>query len=226
MTDVRVLTIRQPWATLLAGWFDGHKCPRCLASFSLPFEMTCANHAPVRTFARLKTIETRTKPTKHRGPVIIRAGLKKAEHTDDAWQALEMEDLVDGARLLPPLAPLQLGAILGVVDLIDCVPIEQCSGYKAHVCVGALGDIRHHTSLNKPDANGRTETDITAELAFGDYTPGQWAWVTANPRPLNTPIPWRPGQLGLTHAPDDMLQLLAERGVTFTDTGVPHIAVD
>lgn len=45
----------------------------------------------------------------------------------------------------------------------------------------------------------RTETDIMMdpqERAFGDYTPGRFAWVLEDVEPLQHPIPYR-GALGL-----------------------------
>lgn len=34
------------------------------------------------------------------------------------------------------------------------------------------------------------------EKAFGDYSPGRWAWRLANPVLFDEPVPWR-GALGL-----------------------------
>jgi len=40
------------------------------------------------------------------------------------------------------------------------------------------------------------EPDAKTERAFGDYSPGRWAWLLADVKPLTTPIPAR-GALGL-----------------------------
>lgn len=43
-----------------------------------------------------------------------------------------------------------------------------------------------------------------AEFAFGDYTPGRWAWVLTNVVELLTPLPWR-GSQGAFDVPDELL---------------------
>ena len=48
------------------------------------------------------------------------------------------------------------------------------------------------------------------EIPFGDYTPGRYAWVLTNSRPLKEPIPCR-GALGLWDVPAEIAEQL-ERG--------------
>jgi tetratricopeptide (TPR) repeat protein len=64
--------------------------------------------------ARLKTIENRSWSTDHRGLIVIHAGANKAA----------LNRLVKRAD--PPLPPIDLhyGALLGVADLIDVVPLS------------------------------------------------------------------------------------------------------
>ena len=45
------------------------------------------------------------------------------------------------------------------------------------------------------------------ELTFGDYTPGRFAWLLADMRPLATLIPCR-GALGLWTVPDDVAAIV------------------
>ena len=57
---------------------------------------------------------------------------------------------------------LHYGAVLGTVEIVDCVPVEDV-------------------------VDGLTER----ERALGDYSPGRWAWVLKNPIMFDTPIPAR-----------------------------------
>ncbi|HBE02405.1 MAG TPA: hypothetical protein DC049_08000 [Spirochaetia bacterium] len=59
---------------------------------------------------------------------------------------------------------LAFGALVGIVDVIDCVKI---------------------TAENAP---------VEPERTFGDYTPGRFAIITENARRFRTPIPYRGAQ--------------------------------
>ena len=67
-----------------------------------------------------------------------------------------------------PITRLPLGAIIGTVELIKIERVEAVVGV----------------------AIGRKEE------AFGDYSPGRWAWKLSNPVIFDEPRPWR-GALGL-----------------------------
>ena len=54
------------------------------------------------------------------------------------------------------------GAIIGSVEIVDCVPIKQLYG---------------------------TEYDTSLERAYGDWTPGRFGIILANPKPLSKPVP-------------------------------------
>ena len=63
---------------------------------------------------------------------------------------------------LPESAVLHYGAVLGTVELVDCVPVE--------ALIGKLSE---------------------RERVLGDYTPGRFAWVLKNPVIFDRPIPAR-----------------------------------
>lgn len=42
------------------------------------------------------------------------------------------------------------------------------------------------------------------EFAFGDYTPGRFAWVLRDVQPFDMPIPWK-GSQGIFDVPDDLV---------------------
>ena len=64
-----------------------------------------------------KRIENRSRRTNHRGPLAIHAGLTRAEFRSGR----DFTTMMPG---LPEPADLVYGAVIGVVDVIDCVPYE------------------------------------------------------------------------------------------------------
>lgn len=99
--------------------------------------------------AGLKTYETRPRRTHIRGRVAVHAA--KA----NKWAALAPANLG-----LPESAILHYGAVLGTVEIVDCVPVEELL----------------------PTLSER-------EKQLGDYSPGRFAWVLQNPVAFPTPIP-------------------------------------
>lgn len=99
---------------------------------------------------RRKRIETRSWRTHYRGPLAIHAARNfTAEEQQFARRiGLEPKELVRGA-------------IVCVVDLVECLPV---------------GDLRLAQML----------TDD--ERLLGNYGPGRWGWVTSNPRQLREPL--------------------------------------
>lgn len=87
--------------------------------------MALTLHEPWATLIALghKTIETRSWPTRYRGPIAIHAG--KNEKFVREWEYL-WYDANDGIPGLapPPPASWPFGQIVAVADLIACLPAE------------------------------------------------------------------------------------------------------
>jgi hypothetical protein len=66
----------------------------------------------------VKKIENRSRPTIHRGPLLIHAGLSKSDLGQEG-------DRMPG---LPAYDQLVYGAIIGVVDVVDCVTVDKVAG--------------------------------------------------------------------------------------------------
>ena len=166
ITTARVLTVRQPWATLIA--------------------------------TGRKRIETRAVPTKYRGPVLIHAGLRKADVTETGRGPWEPLLSPDGITLTHPLV---FGFVIAVADLVDSLPIVNIHEDKmAPFCVANVwGDV--HAMLT-----GEHQRMFPAEVPLGDFTPGRHGWLLDNVHPV-APIRWK-GALGLRHAPDELLAQL------------------
>lgn len=144
-----------------------------------------------------KRIETRSWATSYRGPLAIHAakGFGKGgarEHKalcgtepfcsvlnvacEAHYDALDKSGGVLRAMAEHPFMPM--GAIVATCELVHCELI--CYDWPDNQLVSQ-----------------RTQHRLTSqERAFGDYTPGRYAWLLANVRALEVPIPAK-GALGL-----------------------------
>jgi hypothetical protein len=112
-----------------------------------------------------KRVENRTWPTSYRGPLAIHAG-----KTRDWFERPGLGRWFERVGLtLPAESQLDFGAILGVVQLVDCVRVEE---------------LRDSLLVGSPH--------LTADAAV--WADGPWCWVLKNPRILREPLPWRGAQ--------------------------------
>lgn len=116
----------------------------------------------------LKRFETRSWNTEYRGPLVI--------HAAKRWEP-DQKRFADSELTLGRLPQhLPLGALVAVVNLVDCRRIDNAS-----MEISAL------------------------ERSYGDYTDGRWAWQLSNVVAFNEPIPWR-GEQGLFDVPSDLIR--------------------
>jgi hypothetical protein len=150
---VKCLSLHQPWATLLV--------------------------------SGAKRVETRAWYLGHRGPLLIHAAKK--------WDA-DLAHLAAGPLFRPALEAagvrfeptraasqagwgLPFGAIIGRVDVVECVPTGQVSRIPSGGDGWAVSGGRVFIS--------------DAERAFGDYRAGRFTFLCDNPVRFETPIPYR-----------------------------------
>jgi hypothetical protein len=108
----------------------------------------------------VKRLETRCWQTSHRGPLLIHA----SRNFQRAGRMLCLQEPIRSALRtvgIDSCKQLPLGVVLGVVELVDCLRVEEA---------GAV----------PPE-----------ELPLGDFTPGRWLWYVTQPRPLASPVPYR-----------------------------------
>ena len=79
--------------------------------------------------AGFKDIENRSRRTLYRGPVLIHAGVNRRLLDSRFWDWLKRHHGV-----VPPLS-LELGGVVGVVDLVDCVSAHPSPWF----CEGGFG---------------------------------------------------------------------------------------
>jgi hypothetical protein len=132
--------------------------------------------------SRQKTIETRSYPTKVRGPIAIHATAKfpkeferivKTEPFDiglRCWIASQSRERQGDLfyrfnHCINPHRVLPLGVIVATCELVDCVPVES---------------IREKLFDGYP---------YGYEYYFGDYSDGRYAWILGNIVALPEPIP-------------------------------------
>ena len=89
-----------------------------------------------------KPIETRSRKTNIRGRIAIHASKKKSKLS----RCFETENI-------------SYGAILGTVEIVDCVPVEE---------------IRDNLTI--------------FQLSAGDYSDGRYAWIMKNPIKFKEPV--------------------------------------
>lgn len=137
---------------------------------------------------RWKGVENRTWRTTYRGPLLIHAGLSKRYIHAVGRGYSKSGNISD---LFPqdeeygiPLEKLTLGAIIGQVDLVDCLSLKRGP----------------HRQFNDPTALRRYS------WLFGHrHVEGPVCWILANPRKFVEPIPFR-GAQGLFNVPESTLE--------------------
>lgn len=192
---MKFLTIRQPWASLVA--------------------------------VGAKTIETRPFSTQYRGPLAIHAGKVRPVDglTLGAWSVAGFDDWLcrwhPGSLALQERHAMPLGAVVAVCDLVDVVPIVAGGDLPdppcRHLRVAAPGN---GPRLATVDYEGRINLGglgrprswglplpCSDQEPFGDFTPGRYAWLLSNVRPID-PVPMK-GAQGLRDVPADIAERIA-----------------
>ncbi|HEV2070419.1 MAG TPA: hypothetical protein VGR26_11540 [Acidimicrobiales bacterium] len=176
--SVKALTLHQPWASLVA--------------------------------LLVKRIETRSWSTTYRGRLYIHAGARQVHsgHFLMLARAAVVAGLItrEQEQAFRALA-VPFGAIVASCELVDVVPIVDRKG-------GAVDAPTFVATFGRPAKapalvlvrRGQTPvwTDIEGQRPYGDFTPGRFAWLLEDVRPVDPPVPCR-GRQGLWTVPDDVL---------------------
>lgn len=166
---MKAITLYQPWASLIALGVKTIETRSWPAPGSLIGERI-AIHAGKKVDYEGSTTDQFDVLT----PDILRDRHAVAERTEDQrlLDVVFPEDSKHGIHLMPH------GAIVATAVLTDCVPIERCSDRTSHVChVGDTGLLSHRAIGGWHDIDIDTEIDISAQLPYGDFSPGRWAWL-------------------------------------------------
>lgn len=136
-----------------------------------------------------KSIETRSWKTSHRGRIAIHAGKR---YPDYARGLCYQEPFASALIDWPGIAfsnsdELPTGCILGTVELVSVRQVHGHTdqgpilGWPEHDDFGAsIGDLGRFVAAQHP---------WHQEVAFGDYSPGRYAWLLRDPVMFSEPIP-------------------------------------
>lgn len=183
----------------------------------------------------VKTIETRSWSTDYRGPLLIHAAAKRPppshRHVGEyrvrgfgsTGYALEGPGLPrfrSTPRLEGYLIPF--GAVVGIADLVDVVPIVDDGGARncvdvrvGHPEAGASLRIDEPQPTNasgvpipvRSSKRAESISDVVDQLPYGDFTPGRYAWLLDNVRSI-PPINAR-GRQRLWHPSEELVHQVA-----------------
>lgn len=114
-----------------------------------------------------KMVETRSWPTKYRGPVFIHASGSLNKRYKDSQMTPALQCLEDAFKDHIKVDELRFGEIVGMVEIVTTVRTQDLKPFLT-----------------------------PQEIAFGDYGKGRWAWECRNPVEFKYTTPCK-GQLGV-----------------------------
>lgn len=156
----------------------------------------------------VKTIETRSWSTSHRGPLAIHAGARPPETSNfggemGGWTVGRLDP---GAprrmwRGSGPIIDLPLGAVVATCTLTDVVPILDERIDDPHLLISDEALWIAEAAYGEDHGEGNIERlqdawQVTDQRPYGDFTPGRYAWLLAEVELLEEPVPAR-GRQGL-----------------------------
>ena len=174
---MKALTVRQPWAHLIAHnakWIETRTRPA--PAIAEPFLIHAGVVKPDLP-NKVKTTGGLAVNARRIGDYTVWRGTKSFGYRHFIRQTTEMPDMLD------------MGVFVAKVRIHDCLPIvsQPVSGRAIRV------DGRKLTL----EVNGQAVTNLSDEFPYGDYTPGRWAWLLTDVERLNPEIRLHArGQLG------------------------------
>ncbi len=182
---MKVLTLHQPWASLVA---LGVKTIET-RSWSTSYRGPLAIHAG----SRRPAVHHHWNLNDALPPAIDLVAMSSY------WEWTEHQDFGHGGdyRWSGPL-----GAIVATCTLTDVIPMVHSGGEGAIRTLdidpnGSLWIVEPEPDEDDDEYPRQDWRDVTDQLPYGDYRPGRFAWLLADITPLAEPVPFKGGQ-GLT----------------------------
>lgn len=205
---MRGLTIRQPWASLIAAGVKTVETRSWSTSYRGPLLIHAGKHRP-RSFWLNNWIDG---PRYYEQvPEPFRSAGIDLDHWFDPQEGMDG----DGQWLYDyRWSNFPLGAVVAVADLVDVAPMTE--GYPTaddvKICLrpddspcGWSTWARPWLATLRADRWGKR---LDQEVPLGQYEVGRYAWLLDNVRPLSTPIPAK-GRQGLWTPDADLIQHVA-----------------
>lgn len=174
---MKVLTLHQPWATLIA------------------LGMKTIETRGERTMLKERIAIHAASRSSHRQRDLFDVDLGELTHLYNERQG---NGWYLAREVISDIVPLPFGAIVATAELYDCVPIIDHTTCREdsphHVCTAPSGALYRHLPISGPLSEITSEWPHHGELPFGDYRPGRWAWLLRDVRPLDEPAPFVGGQ--------------------------------
>jgi hypothetical protein len=134
--------------------------------------------------AGVKTVETRSWSTKHRGRIAIHAGQSVAMLKDasSAWDHFDLDVYHATRQHADALAePLPVGAIVATAELVDVVPMCDITwatepGWRTDVLRSGVDHVEH-VYVGED------------QRPYGDFAPGRYAWLLSDVKPTTERCP-------------------------------------
>lgn len=143
----------------------------------------------------VKKIETRSWATTYCGPLAIHAAKKFPEDAQhlcfqvpfrqflvERYSFMARGEIYFGKHEFP------LGCVVATCELVDCIKIERFGPSYSFKHVQDETGMWHHTMTEAPIPPAEPE------LSFGNYTPGRYAWILSDVKPLPEPVPAKGAQ--------------------------------
>lgn len=177
---MKVLTLHQPWASLVALGVKTIETRSWRAPESLlcePIAIHAAARRPCSPGTSLEVADYDAVWTQDEGWILGHARCDDGTH--GAWW------------------PLPLGAIVATAVVVECLPMFD---YQSMSASGPdeLPERILYLALDRRllvgAVNGNDTLDVTRQRPLGDFRAGRWAWRLADIAPLAGPVPFRGGQ--------------------------------
>ncbi len=197
---MKAITLWQPWASLVAIGAKTIETRSWATSYRGPLAIHAAARKPAvpgpHGWIGRYNLGEWADPVQHAEPCDcdhdeeqLGARCAKASHAQPALLADE------GAHGFSLATVLPLGAVVATCTLADVVPmvVSGTGCQDRHVWLDPEFTMEAH--LLTPDAQGpggwAEPLDVTAELPYGDFAPGRYAWLLEDVQALPEPVPAR-----------------------------------
>ncbi len=214
--DLRAITVRQPWAGLIARGVKTIETRPRPTSYRGPVLI----HASQST----KTWQELDAPTLLSQRTVIQAvlGALGVVDADGSWPSPWISDEAIHLEWDVAVPTLPLGAVVAVANLVDCVPMTAwrdeprgADGWgHARLCPAGSSNPRR-VFLRENDVLAHPllpdEADLTNQLPYGDYRPGRYALLLEDVTRLRRPVSAKGNQAVPWRVPEDVAAAVREQ---------------